>query len=320
MRRASAFAILLAACGGPSAPASDPIVVVPKQPPQPPATEAPPPSAPVAAAKPKAKKPWTCRGAHAGNDTMCFHAEAVSWSDADRRCTEDGGRLLTIGDDARDAIVRGALGSPLDAAAGRAVWIGLEQSRVGKKREWRWATGELLKDASWSEGEPNDWDGHEQCAEMLLATGRWNDTRCNLVQRFVCEGTPCDRNEGRRIGGDTMIRCLENDEKDFAAAKKSCAAHGGKLATPRTSESQQALRGALGMRSAAPKIWIGLSDPSGERDWRWPTGAPLDYAAWAPGEPNDFLSNERCVELYTDTWQWNDLDCSAARPYVCEAE
>ena len=35
-------------------------------------------------------------------------------------------------------------------------------------------------------GEPNS-AGDEDCIEIVQATGRWNDNRCNSVRNFICK-------------------------------------------------------------------------------------------------------------------------------------
>ncbi|MEL6182205.1 MAG: lectin-like protein [Myxococcota bacterium] len=39
---------------------------------------------------------------------------------------------------------------------------------------------------NWGSGEPNN-SGNEDCGELRLDTGQWNDKECDTVQPFVCE-------------------------------------------------------------------------------------------------------------------------------------
>lgn len=66
------------------------------------------------------------------------------------------------------------------------VWIGL---RGINNRTWRWdLDGSFLSDFTvWNDGEPNDWNGPENCVEMLKTSGHWNDKRCTKVNGFMCE-------------------------------------------------------------------------------------------------------------------------------------
>ncbi len=217
-----------------------------------------------------------------------------------------------------DAVHR-ALGSPVNA--GRAAWIGLELKTNAGKRVWTWTSGEAVTATSWNTGEPNDFDGHEACGEWLVVDGRWNDTRCNLKQPYLCQAKPdknlvCRGNQTFAFEGASW--CLNVGERTFADAKRACAADGGALAVVRTTQENNALRTAFAQRFAAKRMWIGLTDDGEEGNWRWLSGAPMTFSAWQPNEPNDF-NGEDCGELHADTWSWNDLDCNVALPSVCES-
>ncbi|XP_069119234.1 lectin BRA-3-like [Argopecten irradians] len=62
-------------------------------------------------------------------------------------------------------------------------------------REWEghfvWEnSGESLDDTytNWNEGEPNQHlDTPENCAEMKISNGKWNDIPCDIVMRYVCK-------------------------------------------------------------------------------------------------------------------------------------
>jgi hypothetical protein len=57
-------------------------------------------------------------------------------------------------------------------------------------------------------------------------------------------------------------------------------------------------------------FWIGLKRPwQGAPFSAWSTGEALDYAAWYPGEPNNWGGNEPCVTLLSWSPKWNDIAC-----------
>lgn len=63
------------------------------------------------------------------------------------------------------------------------LWLGFnDREREG---DWRWLSGAGGYDR-WAAGEPND-AGGEDCAEMYLSTGEWNDTECSGERGIVCE-------------------------------------------------------------------------------------------------------------------------------------
>ena len=53
--------------------------------------------------------------------------------------------------------------------------------------EWRWPDGTELSYGPWHRGEPNDWDGNEDCAARNWrgAVG-WNDIDCTASFGFIC--------------------------------------------------------------------------------------------------------------------------------------
>uniref|UniRef100_A0A672HVZ0 C-type lectin domain-containing protein n=1 Tax=Salarias fasciatus TaxID=181472 RepID=A0A672HVZ0_SALFA len=69
----------------------------------------------------------------------------------------------------------------------RKTWIGLtDRAREGT---WRWVDGTLLNISYWSNGQPNNWWGKEDCAEVGTsdAENNWNDGRCDRQKYWVCE-------------------------------------------------------------------------------------------------------------------------------------
>jgi murein DD-endopeptidase MepM/ murein hydrolase activator NlpD len=109
------------------------------------------------------------------------------------------------------------------------------------------------------------------------------------------------------MDGGGLLVCT--DARSWASARGVCQGMGGDLAVITTSAEAGALTGREG--------WIGLSDSESEGAWVWTNGKDLQGGSWSEGEPNDAGSNEDCAELRTDGL-WNDRDCAAERPYICE--
>ena len=310
--------LLAAGCGGPSSAQRDPSqVVVPPQPPQPD-----PPGPPVVPVLPTvAVTPFTCatgKRFEVGGRLYCAYAQAASWEASEKRCVANGGHLMTLDTEATSKALRAALWSPLGAE--RAAWLGLQLQGRGAQGRWKWLSGADLSAASWNTGEPNNFGGDEACGEWLVADGRWNDTRCNLQQGYLCQFKPeqvasCRRGRAFAAGGRPY--CLVSGSFSWNEAKRACTTEGGSLAVLDTAEQNSAVREALAARFSATKLWIGLTDAAEEGTWTWVSGAPFELAAWHEEEPNDF-NRENCAELYSDSWTWNDLDCNVERPSVCE--
>ena len=303
---------LLVACGGGGA--EQTTVVVPTQPVPTTGPSANGPSAPLPVVA-STKFKCDANRFEVGNRSYCGYETGEAWDKAEERCVANGGHLMSL--DARNTsdALHLALGSPV--GGGRAAWIGLELKTKGKS-DWKWVTGEAVKEANWNEGEPNNWDGNEMCGEWLVADGRWNDTRCNLKQPYLCEGKTLDCKNGHAFVAGGTSYCLNSGNRTYQDAKAACTSDGGRLATFLEKADGQKVRAGAAAKFAAAKMWTGLTDASAEGEWRWASGNRVSWTAWQRGEPNDF-NTENCVELWADTWTWNDFDCSATRPFVCES-
>jgi hypothetical protein len=65
--------------------------------------------------------------------------------------------------------------------------------------------------------------------------------------------------------------------------------------------------------------FIGLNDRDIEDEWVWSDGSELIWSRWNSGEPNDWGDGEDCVEFRSTQDSWNDIACSQAHAFVCEA-
>ena len=87
--------------------------------------------------------------------------------------------------------------------------------------------------------------------------------------------------------------------------------------------AQQYLVTIAGNYTGWSNFWIGLNDRNDEGGYVWTDGRPVTYTNWSTHQPNDWSGSQDCVEvlLYgsrTLINTWNDLSCSASRPFICE--
>lgn len=104
---------------------------------------------------------------------------------------------------------------------------------------------------------------------------------------------------------------------DQASAQAACISHGGNLATVGDLVTNSFLRG---LAPNAGDSWIGLNDLKAQGQYVWETGQPAAYLDWAPGQPDNWMNQERCVQL-TDasaSTRWNDLNCASSKSYFCQ--
>ncbi|XP_078377865.1 CD209 antigen-like protein A [Oculina patagonica] len=105
---------------------------------------------------------------------------------------------------------------------------------------------------------------------------------------------------------------FSSDALNWTAAKSACEALGSNLVVINSRDEQQAIAAKVSQRT-----WIGLyRNPKNTSRWLWVDGSPVNYTNWARGEPNS-PNSEECGEMYPNG-KWNDKECYAPRPFVCE--
>ncbi|XP_051540601.1 C-type lectin domain family 10 member A [Myxocyprinus asiaticus] len=109
-----------------------------------------------------------------------FSSSKQDWNKARTYCRSQGALLLNLGKDTRewDFIVK--------RTESKSYWFGLTDATTG---QWRWVDGTpyIMDSSKWEPGEPNNWEGKEDCGE-LTATGKLNDAPCSMRFQFICKG------------------------------------------------------------------------------------------------------------------------------------
>ena len=141
-------------------------------------------------------------------------------------------------------------------------------------------------------------------------------------QLFVPEPTAielppfsCSPDKQLDLLGQTF--CVNAEPQTWHDAEAHCQKIGAHLATMKNSSLPNALREAMLGPLGVDRFWIGLAEPS-EGRWIWSNGAPMRFAAFLHGEPNNSGGNEDCGEWLAEGGRWNDVDCFAARHFMCE--
>ena len=68
---------------------------------------------------------------------------------------------------------------------GSRTWIGLHRDSSNKSR-WQWIDGSLVVYLNFTSNQPNNWNGIEDCVEMLPSR-KWNVLNCNTSLHYSCE-------------------------------------------------------------------------------------------------------------------------------------
>ena len=107
---------------------------------------------------------------------------------------------------------------------------------------------------------------------------------------------------------------------DWKSAKSACEAPGSNLAVLNWKTELREFPQLLKSTGANKHyLWIGLyRDPKNKRRWLWVDGSTAYFTSWDTGQPDNFGSNEDCVEFRMKSEKWNDKECFCSLPYICE--
>ncbi|KAH3730029.1 C-type lectin 1-like isoform X2 [Dreissena polymorpha] len=149
----------------------------------------------------------TCLREYQKADTFCYkfyYNNRSTWNQADARCKQDGALLIKLESFTMLRNVKsiiqteelglGPWGIPID------VWVGARNYSSG----YVWTDGTRVSSDLWSEGEPNDLNGDEDCAEVDHRTDHYlNDGPCYFKQAFICQDMHSTSRQGTH--GNTNI-------------------------------------------------------------------------------------------------------------------
>ncbi|NIG59686.1 pulmonary surfactant-associated protein D [Pontoporia blainvillei] len=104
-------------------------------------------------------------------------------------------------------------------------------------------------------------------------------------------------------------------EKTYQDAQQVCTQAGGQIASPHSAAENEALKQLVTDQNKS--AFLSMTDNKKEGRFTYPTGEPLVYSNWAPGEPNNDRGAENCVEIYPNG-KWNDKPCGERCLVICE--
>ena len=107
---------------------------------------------------------------------------------------------------------------------------------------------------------------------------------------------------------------LVTEARTWSDAQAYCEAHGGYLATVESADEYQQVLSVL-PSSGTAVVWLGASRVGD--GWEWVDGEPMNFSAWAAGEPNDDGGNEDCLVLLKvdGSWAWYDVPNDVSSVY-----
>lgn len=109
--------------------------------------------------------------------------------------------------------------------------------------------------------------------------------------------------------------------KPWLAAEAHCVSLGGHLASVHSTHENM----AVAALTDAASTWLGLAALDQPGSFGWVDETPVDYLNFLAGQPDNWRSEERCVELLMGgapgqdyRGSWNDLACATERDFVCK--
>ncbi|KAL9974664.1 hypothetical protein ACROYT_G011727 [Oculina patagonica] len=149
------------------------------------------------------------------------------------------------------------------------------------------------------------------CANGGSCVDGVNDYTCNCADGF--EGRNCICNVGWTLFNNHCYKYF-SDEMSWSAAKSQCESLGSILATIHSGEENNFVYTLI-----TKNAWIGGNDIDSEGAWVWEDGESWGgFTSWNSGEPNNDYNEDCLVMIYSLAGNWNDLDCGAARAFVCK--
>ena len=114
--------------------------------------------------------------------------------------------------------------------------------------------------------------------------------------------------------------------KTWAAAEDDCKLYrvGGKighLASIRSTGENDFLQTMRESTvSSETQAWVGGNDIENDGIFVWTDGKAFTYENWLPNQPNNYDGPQNCISIMRKEGilGWNDANCDANLPYICE--
>ncbi|XP_041654463.1 galactose-specific lectin nattectin-like [Cheilinus undulatus] len=123
---------------------------------------------------------WT----HFEGKCYLFQVNPMDWADAERHCTTLGANLPSVHSKGAYDFLRNTVN--LLSGKDLAIWLGGYDAV--KEGVWLWSDGSHFDFKFWHKGEPNNFQGKENCMEMnFMEKDFVNDNACSTKKAFFCQ-------------------------------------------------------------------------------------------------------------------------------------
>uniref|UniRef100_A0A3Q1FIV4 Mannose receptor, C type 1b n=1 Tax=Acanthochromis polyacanthus TaxID=80966 RepID=A0A3Q1FIV4_9TELE len=203
---------------------------------------------------------------------------ALTWSQADASCKQQGSSLLSITDPHEKAYITGK-------DEGYKLWTGLT---LDPEHGWQWSNGRPFRYLNWD-------SGRLLFISVLPATGfcstHWIPYNGHCFQLF-------------------------RTALSWSDAQKQCRKDEGDLVSIRNVEDQSFVISQLGYASN-DELWIGLNDRRTEGLFDWSDHSTVSFTSWEYGKPAVTTDQSDCVLMRGESGNWADRACTDKHGFIC---
>uniref|UniRef100_A0A8C7JHA2 Macrophage mannose receptor 1-like n=1 Tax=Oncorhynchus kisutch TaxID=8019 RepID=A0A8C7JHA2_ONCKI len=250
-----------------------------------------------------------------GSRNYCFkffsgpRKDEKTWFEARDFCRVIGGDLLSIHSS-----------TDLQSIHGGTSWIGL--SAQDPNAGYAWTDGSPLSFQHWMEGEPNNYNGVESCAEMRNSywdeEGSWNDVNCEGYNDWLCEIPKGNVLYEYNVTEDGWLEYggsqyyFNTERLAMENARHYCQQrHGDLVVINGLTENTFLWKKHLGNH------YIGLTVDL-DRSFGWMDGSPVVFQRWDNNQPDFKNNDENCVVMSSSMGFWHDYNCGTEMRSICE--
>uniref|UniRef100_A0A3Q1GW30 Mannose receptor, C type 1b n=1 Tax=Acanthochromis polyacanthus TaxID=80966 RepID=A0A3Q1GW30_9TELE len=245
---------------------------------------------------------------------------ALTWSQADASCKQQGSSLLSITDPHEKAYITGKDGC-------YALWTGLT---LDPEHGWQWSNGRPFRYLNWDSGHPLS-DPGQTCGIIDGAVQySWQSSKCNKKLGYICysKSVTAPPTEGKRKTAETGFcsthwipyngHCFQlfRTALSWSDAQKQCRKDEGDLVSIRNVEDQSFVISQLGYASN-DELWIGLNDRRTEGLFDWSDHSTVSFTSWEYGKPAVTTDQSDCVLMRGESGNWADRACTDKHGFIC---
>ncbi|XP_020490895.2 macrophage mannose receptor 1-like [Labrus bergylta] len=279
-------------------------------------------SAPPTQSPPKCEEGWV----RVGTRSVCSkfftgpRSDEKTWYEARDYCRAIGGDLLSIHSE-----------SELRVGGHGKAWIGLHIPDSGSG--FTWSDGTALNFQHWQEGEPNNHNNDESCAEFRIyhwdEPGSWNDANCESYNDWMCQiragltpkpppnNTVVDFTTSHDgwLGWRGNQYFINRNQMSMEDAQHYCQQRHGDLVSITSKEENTFIWKQIS-RSYG-HFYIGLTVELDGSYW-FMDGSPVGIQKWDENQPNANSYDQNCVAMTYYMGFWQTCNCGQEYSFICK--